>query len=156
VNGVPVRTWALPEKAHLTRFGQDAALAALPRLQEYFGLPYAYGKVDQVGIPDFEAGAMENAGLITYREVALLLDPATAPLSVQKRVAEVVSTRRACMRREVETCGWLLVFRNGVRQRRATGRGRWRGSRRHSALRVRMAVPGRRSNRVWPGGDEGT
>ncbi|WP_224368997.1 M1 family metallopeptidase [Hyalangium versicolor] len=91
VNGVPVRTWSLPEKAHLTRFGQDAALAALPRLQEYFGLPYAYGKVDQVGIPDFEAGAMENAGLITYREVALLLDPATAPLSVQKRVAEVVT-----------------------------------------------------------------
>jgi puromycin-sensitive aminopeptidase len=34
---------------------------------------------------------MENAGLITYREVALLLDPATAPLSVQKRVAEVVT-----------------------------------------------------------------
>ncbi|MBM7113132.1 M1 family metallopeptidase [Archangium primigenium] len=91
VEGIPVRTWALPEKAHLTRFGQDAALAALPRLQAYFGLPYAFGKVDQVGIPDFEAGAMENAGLITYREIALLLDPATAPLSVQKRVAEVVT-----------------------------------------------------------------
>ncbi|SEL33065.1 puromycin-sensitive aminopeptidase [Stigmatella aurantiaca] len=91
VDGVPVRTWALPEKAHLTRFGQEAALASLPRLQAYFGLPYAYGKVDQVGIPDFEAGAMENAGLITFREVALLLDPATAPLSVQKRVAEVVA-----------------------------------------------------------------
>ncbi len=91
VEGVPVRTWALPEKAHLARFGQDTALAVLPRLREYFGLPYAYGKVDQVGIPDFEAGAMENAGLITYREVALLLDPETAPLSVQKRVAEVVT-----------------------------------------------------------------
>ncbi|ATB50859.1 M1 family metallopeptidase [Corallococcus macrosporus] len=91
VQGVPVRTWALPEKAHLTRFGQDAALAVLPRLQDYFGLPYAFTKVDQVGIPDFEAGAMENAGLITYREVALLLDPATAPLSVKKRVAEVVT-----------------------------------------------------------------
>jgi puromycin-sensitive aminopeptidase len=91
VGDIPVRTWALPEKAHLARFGQDVALAVLPRLQDYFGLPYAYGKVDQVGIPDFEAGAMENAGLITYREVALLLDPATAPLSVQKRVAEVVT-----------------------------------------------------------------
>ncbi|PTL83050.1 M1 family metallopeptidase [Vitiosangium sp. GDMCC 1.1324] len=91
VQGIPVRTWALPEKQHLARFGQDAALAALPRLQDYFGLPYAFGKVDQVGIPDFEAGAMENAGLITYREIALLLDPATAPLSVQKRVAEVVT-----------------------------------------------------------------
>ncbi|MFP2912437.1 M1 family metallopeptidase, partial [Pyxidicoccus sp. 3LFB2] len=91
IQGVPVRTWSLPEKAHLTRFGQDVALAVLPRLQDYFGLPYAFTKVDQVGIPDFEAGAMENAGLITYREVALLLDPATAPLSVQKRVAEVVT-----------------------------------------------------------------
>ncbi|MCI0669490.1 MAG: M1 family metallopeptidase, partial [Myxococcaceae bacterium] len=89
--GVPVQTWSLPQKAHLTRFGQDVALAVLPRLSDYFGLPYAFGKVDQVGIPDFEAGAMENAGLITYREVALLLDPATAPLHVQKRVAEVVT-----------------------------------------------------------------
>jgi puromycin-sensitive aminopeptidase len=88
---VPVRTWALREKAHLSRFGQDAALAALPRLQDYFGLPYAFGKLDQVAIPDFEAGAMENAGLITYREVALLVDPVTAPLSVQKRIAEVVT-----------------------------------------------------------------
>jgi len=88
---VPVRTWSLHEKAHLTRFGQEAALAVLPRLQEYFGLPYAFGKLDQVAIPDFEAGAMENAGLITYREVALLLDPVHAPLAVQKRVAEVVT-----------------------------------------------------------------
>ncbi|HSP77551.1 MAG TPA: M1 family metallopeptidase, partial [Myxococcaceae bacterium] len=91
VEGIPVRTWALPEKQHLTRFGQEVALAVLPRLQAYFGLPYAFGKVDQVGIPDFEAGAMENAGLITYRELALLLDPASAPLNVQKRVAEVVT-----------------------------------------------------------------
>ncbi|NTX49852.1 M1 family metallopeptidase [Myxococcus sp. CA039A] len=91
VGGVPVRTWSLKEKEHLTRFGQDVALAVLPLLQDYFGLPYAFTKLDQVGIPDFEAGAMENAGLITYREVTLLLDPATAPLSVQKRVAEVVT-----------------------------------------------------------------
>jgi puromycin-sensitive aminopeptidase len=88
---VPVRTWALPEKAHLAHFGQQAALAALPRLQAYFGLPYAFGKLDQVAIPEFEAGAMENAGLITYRELALLVDPLSAPLSVQKRIAEVVT-----------------------------------------------------------------
>ena len=91
VNRIPVRTWALAEKAHLAHFGQTAALAALPRLQAYFGLPYAFGKLDQVAIPDFEAGAMENAGLITYRELALLVDPLTAPLAVQKRIAEVVT-----------------------------------------------------------------
>ncbi|MBX5483420.1 MAG: M1 family metallopeptidase [Myxococcaceae bacterium] len=89
--GIPVRTWAVPEKVHLTKFGQDVALNVLPRLQDYFGIPYAFTKVDQVAIPDFEAGAMENAGLITYREVALLVDPKTASLPVQKRVAEVVT-----------------------------------------------------------------
>ena len=89
--GVACRTWSVPGKAALTTFGQEVAEAALPRLTEYFGLPYAFGKLDQVGLPDFEAGAMENAGLITYREVALLLDPATASLAQRKRVAEVVT-----------------------------------------------------------------
>ena len=88
---IPVRTWALPNKVNLTGFGQEVAMNVLPRLQDYFGLPYAFGKLDQVGVPDFEAGAMENAGLITYREVALMVDPQSAPLSVKKRIAEVVT-----------------------------------------------------------------
>jgi puromycin-sensitive aminopeptidase len=88
---VPIRTWTVPEKRHLTGFAQEAAAAVLPRLEDYFGLPYPFGKLDQIGVPDFEAGAMENAGAITFREVALLLDPATAPLAVQKRVAEVIT-----------------------------------------------------------------
>ncbi|GAC1347244.1 MAG: M1 family metallopeptidase [Myxococcales bacterium] len=88
---VPIRTWSVPAKKHLTAFAQDCAAAVLPLLEDYFGQPYAYGKLDQIGVPDFEAGAMENAGAITFREVALLLDGATAPLSVQKRVAEVIT-----------------------------------------------------------------
>jgi puromycin-sensitive aminopeptidase len=91
VRGVVTRIWASPEKAALLAFGQEVARSALPRLEDYFGLPYAFGKLDQVGLPEFEAGAMENAGLITYREVALLLDPATASLAQRKRVAEVVT-----------------------------------------------------------------
>ncbi len=87
----PVRTWAVPPKQALTAFGQEVALAVLPMLEDYFGQPYAYRKVDQIGVPDFEAGAMENAACITYREVALLLDPKTAPLNLQKRVAEVIT-----------------------------------------------------------------
>jgi puromycin-sensitive aminopeptidase len=91
VRGVPVRTWAQPAKVPLTGFGQDIAVEVLPRLEDYFGVPYAFGKLDQVGLPEFEAGAMENAGLVTYREVALLLDPRTASLAQKKRVAEVVT-----------------------------------------------------------------
>jgi puromycin-sensitive aminopeptidase len=91
VRGVPVRTFASPEKVALTGFGQDVAVEVLPRLEDYFAVPYAFGKLDQVGLPEFEAGAMENAGLVTYREVALLLDPATASLAQKKRVAEVIT-----------------------------------------------------------------
>jgi puromycin-sensitive aminopeptidase len=91
VRGVPIRSWSVPPKRHLTGFAQECAAAVLPLLEDYFGQPYAYGKLDQIGVPDFEAGAMENAGAVTFREVALLLDPRTAPLNVQKRVAEVIT-----------------------------------------------------------------
>ncbi|HET8734492.1 MAG TPA: M1 family metallopeptidase, partial [Anaeromyxobacteraceae bacterium] len=91
VRGVPVRTFASPEKVPLTGFGQDVAVEVLPRLEDYFAVPYAFGKLDQVGLPEFEAGAMENAGLVTFREVALLLDPGTASLAQKKRVAEVIT-----------------------------------------------------------------
>ena len=63
----------MPAKRHLTAFAQRTAAAVLPLLEDYFGLPYPFGKLDQIGVPDFEAGAMENAGAITFREVALLL-----------------------------------------------------------------------------------
>jgi puromycin-sensitive aminopeptidase len=91
VRRVPVRTFAQRAKLPLTGFGQSVAVEVLPRLEDYFGVPYAFGKLDQVGLPEFEAGAMENAGLVTYREVALLLDPRTASLAQKKRVAEVVT-----------------------------------------------------------------
>ena len=91
IRGVPIRTWSVLDKARLSCFGQTCAVAALPLLEDYFGCPYAFGKLDQVGIPDFEAGAMENSGCVTFREVALLLDDETAPLSQKKRVAEVVT-----------------------------------------------------------------
>lgn len=87
----PVRTYSVPAKAHLTAFAQECSVAVLPRLEAYFGREYVFGKLDNVGIPDFEAGAMENSGLVTYREVALLLDDAKAPLAVRKRVAEVIT-----------------------------------------------------------------
>jgi puromycin-sensitive aminopeptidase len=91
VRSVPIRTFAQPQKLALTGFAQDVASEMLPRLEDYFGVPYAFKKLDQVALPEFEAGAMENAGLITYREVALLLDPTTASLAQKKRVAEVVT-----------------------------------------------------------------
>ena len=50
-----------------------------------------FSLLDMIAIPDFAAGAMENWGLITYRETALLYDPTVSAASNQQRVAVVVS-----------------------------------------------------------------
>lgn len=49
------------------KLSQDAALEAVTLLGEYLEKGYAFEKIDQVGIPDFSAGAMENWGLILFR-----------------------------------------------------------------------------------------
>jgi puromycin-sensitive aminopeptidase len=93
----PIRVWHVPGKGHLTALALDAAAESLRRLEEYFGLPYPYGKLDLVAVPDFEAGAMENAGAVFFRETLLLLDPVTASLSERKRAAEVIAHELAHM-----------------------------------------------------------
>jgi len=87
---VAVRTWTTPGKEHLTKFAQTVGRRAILQLESYFGRKYPFGKIDQIAVPNFEAGAMENAGMVTYRETALLQDPRTAPQAALKRVAEVI------------------------------------------------------------------
>ena len=52
----------------------DAAEYIVGYYDKYFGIKYPYGKLDLIGLPDFSAGAMENIGCITFREVILLID----------------------------------------------------------------------------------
>jgi puromycin-sensitive aminopeptidase len=93
----PIQVWHAPGKRRLTAFALEAARASLARLERYFGLPYPYTKLDLVAVPDFEFGAMENAGAVFFRETLLLLDPATATLAERKRAAEVIAHELAHM-----------------------------------------------------------
>ncbi len=92
-----IRVWHAPGKGALTAFALETARETLARLEQYFDLPYPYAKLDLVAAPDFEAGAMENAGAVFFRETLLLLDPETATLAEKKRVAEVVCHELAHM-----------------------------------------------------------
>ncbi|MEN8182494.1 MAG: M1 family metallopeptidase [Myxococcota bacterium] len=93
----PIRVWHVPGKRALTAFALEAGRECLARLERYFGLPYPYEKLDLVAVPDFEAGAMENAGAVFFRETLLLSDPRTLTHQERKRVAEVVCHELAHM-----------------------------------------------------------
>ena len=87
----PIRICATPDKLGLTAFALAAAEQQVTFFNTYFGIPYPYEKLDIIGVPDFAAGAMENAGAITFRERMLLADEATASVGVRKAVASVIS-----------------------------------------------------------------
>jgi len=90
-DGIPIRVCSTPDKLGLTAFALDAAQQQLAFYNNYFGIRYAFGKLDIIAVPDFSAGAMENAGAITFRERLLLVDPANSSVNVRKRVASIVS-----------------------------------------------------------------
>lgn len=94
-DGVAIRVCATPDKVALTSYGLEVAKYVLHYYNNYFGIPYPLKKLDLIGLPDFEAGAMENFGAITYRETALLLDPKTASVGAKKEVALVIAHEMA-------------------------------------------------------------
>ncbi len=94
-DGVPIRACATPDKVQLGNFAVKAAEFDLHYYDKYFGIKYPMPKLDLIALPDFEAGAMENFGAITYRETDLLIDEKTASISAKKRVAIVVAHEMA-------------------------------------------------------------
>ena len=94
-DGVAIRTCSTPDKVGLTPYGVDVAKYVLHYYNNYFGIPYPLKKLDLIAIPDFEAGAMENFGAITFRETDLLLDPKTASINAKKEVALVIAHEMA-------------------------------------------------------------
>ncbi len=94
-DGIPIRVWTSPGKKELGRFALAAAEFNLSYYDRYFGIKYPYGKLDLVGLADFSAGAMENTGCITFREILLLLDEKHTAIDLKKTVASVIAHEMA-------------------------------------------------------------
>src|SRR5271155_499491 len=94
-DGVPIRACATPDKVQFAQFALSGAEFSLHYYDTYFGIKYPMPKLDMIAIPDFEAGAMENFGAITYRETAMLIDEKTASVGAKKEVALVVAHEMA-------------------------------------------------------------
>ncbi len=91
-DGITVKSWAsvAQPKSHLD-FATKEAVNILEFFSDYFQTPFPLPKLDNVALPDFEVGAMENWGLITYRESALLTDPDNRSLSSEQYVSGVIT-----------------------------------------------------------------
>ncbi|XP_049874380.1 puromycin-sensitive aminopeptidase [Pectinophora gossypiella] len=73
-DGVLVRVYTPVGKSKQGMFALEVAAKVLPYYKEYFDIAYPLPKIDLIAIADFSAGAMENWGLVTYRETCLLVD----------------------------------------------------------------------------------
>lgn len=74
-DGVLVRVYTPVGKKAQGQFALEVATKVLPYYKDYFNIAYPLPKMDLIAISDFSAGAMENWGLVTYRETYLLVDP---------------------------------------------------------------------------------
>merc|ERR1719259_525544 len=90
-NGVKFRVWARPNAIDRVDYALDIGVKVLDYFEKYFKVAYPLPKQDMIAVPDFSAGAMENWGLITYRETALLYDNKTSSLGNRQRVCLVVA-----------------------------------------------------------------
>jgi cytosol alanyl aminopeptidase len=74
-HGTPIRVIAAKGHATEGKTAAQATVDVLPRLEAYTGIPYPFGKLDHLAVPEFPFGATENPGLIVYRNRALLAAP---------------------------------------------------------------------------------
>uniref|UniRef100_A0A670KCE6 Aminopeptidase n=1 Tax=Podarcis muralis TaxID=64176 RepID=A0A670KCE6_PODMU len=72
-------------------YGISVTGPILAFFEKHYATPYPLSKLDQVALPDFNAGAMENWGLLTYRENSLLFDPLFSSIGNKERVLTVIA-----------------------------------------------------------------
>ncbi len=97
VRNTPIRVWAPRGRAQHGEFAHAITENFIPWFEDYFAMPYGYDKYDQVGVPGFDAGAMENVGLVLFRQSLLLMDPRAASWNQEKLIAKVVAHELAHM-----------------------------------------------------------
>ncbi|KAH6930395.1 hypothetical protein HPB50_013180 [Hyalomma asiaticum] len=85
------RVWARPNAISAVDYSLSIGPKILEFYENYFSEKYPLPKTDMVALPDFNAGAMENWGLVTFRETALLFNPNESSAGNKQRVAVVVS-----------------------------------------------------------------
>ena len=94
---VPARVVTCQGQKHMSGTTVEITPKLIAALERWFGMPYPYEKLDLIAVPEFAYGAMENPGLITFRDDVLLLDAASATTSQRRSNAAVTCHELAHM-----------------------------------------------------------
>ncbi|KIY68739.1 leucyl aminopeptidase [Cylindrobasidium torrendii FP15055 ss-10] len=94
---VALRIYTTPELIHQAQYALQVKKKVLPVFEEVFDVEFPLPKLDTLVAEDFDAGAMENWGLITGRTTAFLLDPKSKDLNAKKQVFSTQSHEVAHM-----------------------------------------------------------
>jgi len=88
---LPLAIYTAPGKRALAAYAMDSTQKILPYYEAYFGQPFALPKLDQIAVPSTRTGAMEDWGLISYIENALLFDPEKGSAQQQRRIFSIIA-----------------------------------------------------------------
>lgn len=94
-DNIPIRVCGTPDKKPMGTAALRYAEEILHFYNNYYGIPYPFGKLDIVGAPDFDAGAMENTAAIFYRESDLFIDDEHSSVGSHQNVFEVLAHEMA-------------------------------------------------------------
>jgi puromycin-sensitive aminopeptidase len=95
--GIEHRVLAMKGKERFGEHARDFAARTQAWYEDYFDVPYHFAKYDQIAVPSFSFGAMENPGLVVFRASLLLLDPKSSAWRDRKSVDRVVAHEAAHM-----------------------------------------------------------
>ncbi|KAJ0178635.1 hypothetical protein K1T71_005410 [Dendrolimus kikuchii] len=87
---IPFRVYSRPGTQTNARFALDFGQRNMMALENYTEFEYAFPKLDKAAVPDFAAGAMENWGLVIYREVALLVTDGVTTTSTRQNIGRII------------------------------------------------------------------
>ncbi|XP_072215386.1 leucyl-cystinyl aminopeptidase isoform X4 [Excalfactoria chinensis] len=90
-NGSLVSVHAIPQHINQAEYALNTTVKLLEFYENYFLINYPLEKLDLVAIPDFQSGAMENWGLITFQETTLLFDNNASSARDEKLITAVIA-----------------------------------------------------------------
>ncbi|KAM3967320.1 aminopeptidase N [Aphomia sociella] len=114
IYNIPFRVYSRPGTQETSEFALDFGQKNMLAFENYTDFLYAFPKMDKAAIPDFGAGAMENWGLVLYREAALLVTDGVTTTATRQNIGRIISHENAHMwfGNEVSPVSWTYTWLN--------------------------------------------